>query len=69
MNYTASDLISALSGGSSFREKVLPESKDFATWLSGAAYPAQTSIMGALIDKTKDALLAKALVDRSLLVR
>jgi len=67
MNYSASDLISALSGGATFREKVLPEAKDFATWLSSAYTPTQTSIMSGLLDYTKDQLLAKALTDRALM--
>ena len=67
MNYSASDLITALSGGSTFRERVLPEAKDFASWLSSAATPNQTSIMSSLVDYTKDALLAKALTDKALL--
>lgn len=67
MNYSASDLITALSGGSTFRERVLPEAKDFASWLSSAATPSQTSVMSGLVDYTEDALLAKALTDRALL--
>lgn len=67
MNYSASDLVTALTGGASFREKVLPEAKDFTSWLSSAAAPSQTSIMGSLIDYTKDALLTKALTDRALM--
>ena len=67
MSYSASDLISALSGGSSFREKALPESKDFASWLSSAYTPKQTSIMESLLDYTKDALINKALVDKALM--
>lgn len=67
MNYSASDLIAALSGGATFREKALPESKDFTTWLSSAYTPTQTSIMSGLLDYTKDQLLAKALTDRALM--
>lgn len=67
MNYSASDLITALSGGSSFREKALPEAKDFASWLSSSYTPTQTSIMSRLIDSTKDALIAKALQDRAVM--
>jgi hypothetical protein len=67
MNYSASDLISALSGGVTFREKALPEAKDFATWLSSAYTPSQTSIMSGLLDFTKDQLLAKALTDRAIM--
>lgn len=67
MNYSASDLVTALSGGSSFREKALPEARDFASWLSSAYTPTQTSIMSRLIDSTKDTLIAKALQDRALM--
>jgi hypothetical protein len=67
MNYSASDLISALSGGVTFREKALPEAKDFTTWLSSAYTPTQASIMSGLLDFTKDQLLAKALTDRAIM--
>lgn len=67
MNYSASDLITALSGGSTFRERSLPEAKDFASWLSSSSTPSQTSVMSGLIDYTKDALLAKALADRAVM--
>ena len=67
MNFSSSDLINYLSGGATFREKALPEAKDFATWLSSAYAPSQTSIMSGLLDYTKDQLLAKALTDRALL--
>lgn len=67
MNYSAADLIAALSGGATFREKALPEAKDFATWISSAYTPSQTSIMSGLLDYTKDQLLAKALTDRAIM--
>jgi len=67
MSYSLTDLVSALGGGKSFREKLLPESKDFASWLTSSPSPSQTAIMGGLIDYTKDALLTKALTDRALL--
>ena len=67
MNYSAADLITALSGGATFREKALPEAKDFATWISSAYTPSQTSIMSGLLDYTKDQLLAKALTDRAIM--
>lgn len=68
MNYSVSDLVAALSGGSTFREKALPESKDFASWLSSSYTPTQTSIMASIIDSTKDALLVKALADKAVMV-
>lgn len=66
MAYSASDLVSALSGGSTWREKesLLPESKDFASWLASSN---QQNIMASLIDITKDALLKKALTDQALM--
>jgi len=67
MSFSSADLVNYLSGGSSFRERALPEAKDFATWLSSAPTPTQTSIMSRLIDSTKDALIAKALQDRALM--
>lgn len=67
MNYSLTDLVTALSGGSSFRTKALPEAKDFDTWLASAYTPSQTSIMSSLIDPVKDALIAKSLTDRALL--
>jgi hypothetical protein len=66
-SYSSSDLIDVLSGGSSFRQKVLPEAKDFTTWLTSAATPNQYSIMNRLIDYTKDALLSKAITDRNVM--
>ena len=67
MNYSASDLIAALSGGRTFREKALPEASDFASWMTSAYTPTQTSIMASLIDYTKDALINKSLTDRALM--
>jgi hypothetical protein len=64
MAFSTSDLITALSGGSSFREKLLPESRDFASWLSS---PTQQTIMAGLIDITKDELIKKALTDQALM--
>jgi hypothetical protein len=64
MAFSTSDLITALSGGSSFREKLLPESRDFASWL---AAPTQQTLMAGLIDITKDELIKKALTDQALM--
>ena len=64
MAFSTSDLITALSGGSSFREKLLPESKDFTSWLTA---PTQQTLMASLIDITKDELIKKALTDQALM--
>jgi hypothetical protein len=64
MSFSTADLVAALSGGRSFREKSLPESSDFATWLSS---PTQQSLMAGLIDITKDELIKKALTDQALM--
>lgn len=67
MAYSSEDLIAALSGGRTFREKALPEASDFNSWLISAYTPSQTSILASLLDPTKDALLSKALTDRALM--
>jgi hypothetical protein len=66
MAYSSSDLLTALTGGSTWREResLLPESKDSASWLASSN---QQNIMASLIDVTKDALLKKALTDQALM--
>jgi hypothetical protein len=51
----------------SWRKSALPEASDFSTWLAQDTSPSQYSIMAALIDQTKDELLAKSLQNRALM--
>lgn len=55
------------SSRSSWRRSVLPEASDFQSWLAKDSSPSQYSIMAALVDQTKDELLAKAMQDRAIM--
>jgi len=63
-----SDLIAALTGGSTYRERSgLPEAKDFQTQISSSKSPSQYTLMSILLDPLKDELIAKAIADRALM--